>query len=145
MTETTLQTAIWTPGWYELDQSLMLGERQKFWFYHHTPGIENAAPMIEASNPNADFDLVFYNQLDSSKNCMVRYAKIVEMFHPELGPLKQIDTDGLDYLFVPLEGKEIVVNAEEEPGTTYDAELNVTDWSVYVKLADVSDPLVDLA
>ena len=89
-------------------------------------------------------DLVFYNQLDSTKNCTVRYAKIVEMYHPQIGPLHRVDTDGLDYIFFPVDGEEIVVNAEEEPGSTYDGQVVVDDWSVFVKLADVSEPVADV-
>ena len=127
------QTALWTPGWYELDQSLVLGERQKFWFFQTPP--EECSAMAER------VDLMFYNQLDSTKNCVVRYAKIVEMHHPQLGPLLKIDTDGLDYIVFPVNGDEIVVNAEEEPGSTYQSEVMVDDWSVTVTLTDVSEPI----
>ena len=133
MSDSSNQTALWTPGWYELDQTLVLGERQKFWFFQTPP--DECQAMAE------EVDLVFYNQLDSTKNCNVRYAKIVEMHHPELGQLLKIDTDGLDYIFFPVDGEEIVINAEEEPGLAYDSELVVNDWSVFVKLADVSEPV----
>jgi hypothetical protein len=127
------QTALWTPGWYELDQSLVLGERQKFWFFQTPP--DECQAMAEG------VDLVFYNQLDSTKNCSIRYAKIVEMHHAQLGPLLKIDTDGLDYILFPVDGEEIVVNAEEEPGSTYDSGVSVDDWSVIVTLAEVSEPI----
>jgi hypothetical protein len=84
---------------------------------------------------------VFYNQLDSAKNCNVRYAKIEGIHHPQLGQLMRVDTDGLDYIFFPVEGEEIVVNAEEDPGSTYDSGVQVDDWSVLVSLSDVSEPV----
>ncbi len=127
MTELTIQNAIWTPGWYELDQTLVLGERQKYWFFQ-TPPEEFKAIGGDAAN----VDLVFYNQLDSTKNRLVRYAKVVEMRHPVLGELLRVDTDGLDYIFFPVEGGEVVVNAEEEPGVTYDDSNDIRDWSVKV-------------
>ena len=130
-------TALWTPGWYELDQTLALGERQKFWFFQTPPD--------ECLTVADDLDFVFYNQLDSTQNCIVRYAKIVEMQHRELGELLKVDTDGLDYIFFPAGSEEIVVNAEEEPGSTYDSDLEVADWSVLVKLAEVSEPVADMA
>lgn len=136
-TSASQMTALWTPGWYELDQTLVLGERQKFWFFQ--------TPPEECLKITADLDLVFYNQLDSSKNCNVRYAKIVEMTHPQLGELLRVDTDGLDYIFFPVGGEEIVVNAEEEPGTTYDEGPEVSDWSVLVKLTEISEPVTNLA
>ena len=130
-------TALWTPGWYELDQTLTPGERQKFWFFQNPP--EECQAMA------GDLDFVFYNQLDSTQNCIVRYAKIVEIQHQELGELLRVDTDGLDYIFFPANSEEIVVNAEEEPGSTYDNDLEVADWSVIVKLVEVSEPVADMA
>ncbi|MFK7768123.1 MAG: hypothetical protein AB8B55_12945 [Mariniblastus sp.] len=132
-----IHKAIWTPGWYELDQTLSIGERQKFWFFQTPPD--------ECVAADSEVDLVFYNQLDSSKNCAVRYARIVEMYHPQLGSLLRVDTDGLDYIFFPVDGEEIVVNAEEDPGTTCDGGVMVEDWTVFVTLSEVSEPVVDVA
>ena len=136
MTEKSQFTALWTPGWYELDQTLVIGERQKYWFFQNPPD--------ECRTHSEDVDLVFYNQLDSTKNCSVRFAKIVEMVHPELGELLRIDTDGLDYIFFPSDGAELVVNAEEDPGAT-SSDVEVADWSVVVKLEQVSEPVADIA
>jgi len=68
----------------------------------------------------------------------------VEIRHQELGELLRVDTDGLDYIFFPANNEEIVVNAEEEPGSTYDSDLEVADWSVLVKLVEVSEPVADM-
>jgi hypothetical protein len=133
MTDSSEKKALWTPGWYELDQTLVLGERQKYWFFNEPPE--------ECVKPGDDVDLVFYNQLDSSKNCVVRYARIAEMVHPQLGQLLRVDTDGLDYIFFPVEGEEIVVNAEEEPGSIYNGGQQIDDWSVLVKLTEVSETM----
>ena len=130
------QTATWIPGWYELDQTLSLGERQKVWFFQ-TPPDE-----VAVDGPTPDF--IFFNQLDSTTNCQVRFAKVVEMIHPELGPLTKIDTDGCDYIFFPVDGEEVVVNAEEDPGNAYDENVNIDQWTVFVKLEDVSEPVVDV-
>ncbi len=134
MPDSHYQTALWTPGWYELDQTLVLGERQKYWFFQEPPAECLAKP--------AEVDLVFFNQLDSAQNCNVRYAKIVEMTHPLLGSLLRVDTDGLDYIFYPADGEEIVVNAEEEPGVVYDGDLVVSDWAIIVTLDEVSEPMI---
>ena len=53
--ESKQYTALWTPGWYELDQTLVLGERQKFWFFQ--------TPPAECVKMAEDLDFVFYNQL----------------------------------------------------------------------------------
>ena len=130
------QTSTWIPGWYELDQTLSRGERQKVWFFQ-TPPDE-----VAVNGPTPDF--IFFNQLDSTTNCQVRFAKVVEMIHPELGPLTKIDTDGCDYIFFPVDGEEVVVNAEEDPGNAYDENVNIDQWTVFVKLEDVSEPVVDV-
>ena len=128
--------AIWIPGWYELDQPLLLGERRKYWFYD--------VPPLDCVAVEEDVDLVFFNQLASAANFHVRYATIEEMSHPKLGRLQRVDTDGLDYIFVPVVGDEIVVNAEEEPGVAQTDEVQIDDWSVFVSLLDVSEPLTDV-
>lgn len=137
MSALPLQTALWTPGWYELDQTLVLGERQKFWFFQDPPQ--------ECLTGQDHVDFVFYNQLDSSTNCTVRFAKILEIKHPQLGSLTRIDADGLDYIFFPVDGEEVVVNAEEEPGKLYDDGPAVSDWSVLVTLDEVSAPVTEIA
>ena len=143
MTVSKFRSAIWTPGWYELDQSLIVGELQKYWFFQHPP---RSVFGDDSDEQGDELDhLIFYNQLDSDSNCVVLYARIVEMVHPQLGNLIRVDTDGLDYIFFPIDGGEVVVNAEEEPGKVYDADLNISDWSVFVKLADVSQPIVNTA
>lgn len=138
MDQTIVQTALWTPGWYEMDQSLAVGERQKFWFFQTNPDTDYCG------DPDTEINLVFFNQLDSSANCQVRIAKILEIKHKQLGLLSRIDTDGLDYIFAPIDGDEIIVNAEEDPGATYDSDLEIDDWSVIVMLSEVSEPVGDV-
>ena len=138
MTETISQhKALWTPGWYELDQTLVVGEQKRYSFFQSNPSQEEIGPLDEG------VDLVFFNQLDSSTNSESRYMKILEILHPKLGLLARIDTDGVDYIFSPVDGNEIVVNAEEEPGTTSEDDLDVEDWSVVVTLMNVTPPCTD--
>jgi hypothetical protein len=136
------KTALWSPGWYELDQSLVLGERHKFLFFQHPPEAYHHL----LTDREERFDLVFFNQLDSNENCCVRYARVMEMVHPQLGPLLRVDTDGLDYIFYPVLGEEVVVNAEESPGAVCEGpEQSIQDWSVIVTLGEVSEPVGELA
>jgi hypothetical protein len=137
MSKQTGIKAIWVPSWYELDQSIAVGVSRKFWFYHELPEL---TPCPECD----DVELAFFNQMDSTAHSEVRFATIAEITHPILGSLIRVDTDGLDYIFSPQEGEEIVVNAEEEPGSTYGGP-QIDDWSVLVTLVDVSDPIPDVA
>ena len=83
--------------------------------------------------------------MTNSANAQVRYAKVQDIQHPELGPMQRVDTEGLDYIFYPVDGTEYVVNAEENPGSIYDEqELVIDDWSVIVTLAEVSSPLAEV-
>jgi hypothetical protein len=138
MTSLDQQTAIWTPGWYELDQTLVLGQRQKFWFFDSMPDMDVEAELSD------EVQLMFFNKSDTSENCVARFARIDEMQHALLGSILRVDTDGLDYIFFPVEGEEVIVNAEEEPGLAYDFGQPVSDWSIHVTLSEVSEPIADV-
>lgn len=133
--ESFSQDAIWTPGWYELDQTLVLGVRQKLKFFETLP-----AELTQTE----DTSWVFFNGPNATENCVTRFAFVDQMLHPVMGELLRIDTDGLDYIFFPVNGHEVVVNAEEEPGSIYDGAGPITDWSVRVKLSDVSERIDNL-
>ena len=134
ITEQSTRRALWVPGWYELDQPLVLGSHERLWFYQDPP---NDLPNVES------YDFVFFNQLSAAASCQVRFASIVSIEHPALGPLRQVETDGLDYIFHPVDGPAIVVNAEENPGLVSNGSSPIRDWSVSVTLSGVSEPVVD--
>ena len=135
MTEKKAMKAVWTPSWYELDQSIAVGAQDKFWFFQDNPSLELTGDSVE------QVDLVFFNQLDSACNSEVRFAHVEEIHHEVLGALQRVDTDGLDYVFKLANGDEVMVNAEEEPGQTYDDDLQIENWSVIVMLKEVSEPI----
>jgi len=56
----------------------------------------------------------------------------------------RVDTDGLDYVFALANGEEVMVNAEEEPGQTYDDDCQIENWSVIVTLKEVSEPISEV-
>ncbi|MEZ6092664.1 MAG: hypothetical protein R3C03_00275 [Pirellulaceae bacterium] len=129
-----LTLALWKPGWHRLDQSVRPGDSGPFYFFSNSPGKSNA-------NGQA-FELQFYNELMSEQKNMQRLrAKVISITHPDLGPIQSINTDGLDYSIIAANGHEFIVNAEEEPGTTYDEPIAVTRWEFEVLLSDVSTPL----
>lgn len=130
-------TAVWVPGWYELDQTLTLGQRQKLWFFEDPP------EALQKQHPDAQF--VFFNQIDATENCQVCFGQVMRMVHPVLGELMKIDTDGCDYIFFPVDGEEVVVNAEESPGEAYTDGLEIEDWTVRVWLEQVSEPVDEIA
>lgn len=105
----------WEPGWYELDQTIVVGDTD--WFY------------LTKDN------LYFSNGLLSSgsHDCEVR-AEILKITHPELGDIKGIITIGLDYSIYLSDGKVILVEAEEAPGKIYDSRYVVSEWSFDVQI-----------
>ena len=125
--------ALWKPAWHERDQSLVIGQQQRIWF-------------CRTSVPSTDVDgnsvsLTLYNQSVEPQTRELRFATIVHLKNDVLGELKRVDADGLDYTFETASGVEWIVNAEEEPGVIYDSDLRVADWSVWLTLSDVSDPV----
>ena len=125
--------AVWEPGWHRLDQSIEVDQRDRFWF----DAIQGSKSM--------DQKLAFFNRASSVETISeVRTARIVTIVHSTFGPLKKIDTAGMDYVFTAADGRQFIVNAEEEPGMIYDEELHVDDWKFEVALSDVSEPLSEL-
>lgn len=130
------KTALWTPAWYELDQSLRLQQIDNWCFFQRPP---------EALGDAGNCDLVFFNALTDTSNAEFRRGRIMAIEHPTLGELASIHTHGLDYVFETVDGKRFTVNAEEDPGSSIeqDGELpEIDDWTVVVTLDDVSEPIL---
>lgn len=140
--------AIWRPGWYELDQPVHVGQHAEFVFFTKSPidvTADGDTDQSDDATTNRELTeaeslpLVFFNELPTDVSTIKHSATIVSLTHIELGPVNRIDTCGLDYIFVPADGAEVVVNAEEKPGKPVDPSITITDWTVKVTLADVSD------
>ncbi len=125
--------ALWKPVWHERDQSLVLGQQQRIWF------CRRCAPSTDVDGNSVS--LVLYNQSVEPQNRELRFATIVHLKNDVLGELKRVDADGLDYTFETVSEVKWIVNAEEEPGVIYDSDLRVADWSVWLTLSDVSEPV----
>ncbi len=133
MFESATLKAIWMPSWYGMDQSLAVGVEDRFYFYADHSSIKS----------DEEVDLMFLNQTNAEDDGQLRMAHVIEIYHKTLGSLARIDTNGLDYVFTTVDGTDVLVNAEEEPGNTYDTGLKVEDWSVVVSLTNVSKPTPD--
>jgi hypothetical protein len=123
----TTRTAQWRPGWYELDQSIEVGLRAEFGF-------------LEDEEP-----LVFHNTLWEPNRALAAIGTIAGITHAQLGPLRKVDARGLDYTFVLEDGRELIVNAEEEPGKLHErlegqwqpAPFQTEDWTLNVEFAEL--------
>ena len=123
--------AQWRPGWYELDQSIEVGLRAEFGF------LADADPLI------------FHNTLWEPNRAVAAVGTIARITHDQLGSVRKVDAVGLDYTFVLEDGRELVVNAEEEPGKLHErldgrwqpTPFQTEDWTLKVEFAELG-PLV---
>ena len=70
-----------------------------------------------------------------------KIARIQSIAHSSIGVIREVKTDGLDYLFFPETGEPISVNAEEAPGYTDGDFVEVSDWTLQVSLSEISEPV----
>lgn len=105
----------WEPGWYELDQSVVVGDVD--WFYLSNDCLYFADALLSPEK----------------HDCEVR-AEILKITHPELGDIRGIITIGLDYSIYLSDGNTLIVNAEESPGQIYDSQYIVSEWSFNVQI-----------
>jgi hypothetical protein len=123
----TTRIAQWRPGWYELDQSIEIGLRAEFGF------LADADP------------LVFHNTLWEPDRAVAAIGTIGKITHDQLGAVRRVDTTGLDYTFILEDGRELVVNAEEEPGKLHElldgqwqpTPFQTEDWTLKVEFVEL--------
>ena len=113
---------------FELDQSLKVGRTAEYIFFLD-PHFDRAASLDVCKSMN----LVFYNTLGGHPEVKA-LCEIRNIWHPALGQVDEIDTNGLDYRVTLADGAVIELNAEEEPGKCIDPKLQVQDWSFLVML-----------
>lgn len=126
--------ALWKPAWHQLDQTLVVDLRQRYFFY---PAESETPPSRFAVSA----DLFFYNGVDVATESEIRFAKILKIEHETIGEILRVDTFGLDYILFPTIGEEVVIDAEEDPGLVLSGGSSVEDWSLRVTLAEVSEPI----
>ncbi|RDU37183.1 hypothetical protein DRW41_10915 [Neobacillus piezotolerans] len=104
----------WQPNWYELDQTVIIGDIDYFYLNKE--------------------EKTFANDLISSADKEVR-GEIIQITHRELGELLGVLTIGLSYKFFLKDGTFIHVDAEENIGEIeYPKDIKVNDWILKVEL-----------
>src|SRR5262245_5089020 len=99
----------WIPGWYELDPYLEVGLEDEFAFWRVVP-----------EHLRGSEELVLYNDLSHPGEPLIAIGKNSSNRHPDLGDIRKVDTHGLDYMITLVDGTEIAVNAEEDPGKMFE-------------------------
>ncbi|EMS69143.1 hypothetical protein [Ruminiclostridium cellobioparum] len=109
---------IWRPYWYELDQSIVVGDIDYFYITKDK--------------------LQFANGTVSDNDYEIK-VEIQSIKHNALGEVKGIITIGLDYTIYLHDGEKIQVNAEESPGKLYGCELKIDDWNFGVSVKVIEE------
>src|SRR5262249_13748015 len=118
-----MTTAVWIPGWYELDPPLEVGLTDDFAFWRLAPDY------LCEQEP-----LVLYNTLWHPEDALIARGTIAGICHPDLGAIRKVDTRGLDYTIILADNTELLVNAEEQPGKLFER-----DGSQWIESARVID------
>lgn len=107
----------WKPFWYELDQSIVVGDIDFFYLTKDKSHFANG-PISEV-----DYEIK---------------AEILDIKHKMLGNIKGIITIGLDYTVYLNNGEVVQVNAEESPGEISESNYVVDEWNfdVYIKIIE---------
>lgn len=134
----TAVEAVWIPGWYNLDQSLFVGDRQTFAFFREIPDYLRG-----------NGELVFYNDLWYAENAFFADALVAAVSHAVLGAIQKIETRFGEYALTLADGTRLWVESEQAPGVVYDrfddrgrlveSDWIIEDWKMQVTLHDMSE------
>ncbi|OPH48129.1 hypothetical protein BC351_38810 [Paenibacillus ferrarius] len=104
----------WNPYWYDLDQTVIVGDVDYFYLDKDEKSFANGG----ASDDDKE----------------VR-AEILRVIHPELGEVLGILANGLSYKIYFSDSKFIQVDSEEKPGwIEYPENYKVNDWVFDVEI-----------
>ncbi|WP_303790054.1 hypothetical protein [Ruminococcus flavefaciens] len=112
----------WTAAWYELDQTVIVGDKALFYL-------------------SIDEKSILFNDLYQSNSFIRKRLEIMRITHPVLGNVNGIVTIGQDYSFYLADGTMLEANSEEQPGRIYDFFVVIDDWTfdVEVNVLDEAD------
>jgi len=131
----SVETVIWFPFWYEMDQSISAGQVSDFDFFKEPPHY-----ILHEGRR------VFYHgdwRKQSKPLYETEVKRILNIRHPKLGSIQSIDPKGLEYTFTMSDDRILKVEAEETPGVIYEIEdgrvfakleKQIDDWRVFVEL-----------
>ncbi len=109
----------WEPFWYDLDQTIIVGEEN--YFYLTTDKKKFASGL-------------------SSEDEYEVIAKIKSINHSELGNVKAIDCNGFNYYIYYGNGKRFTVCSEENPGMIFKGETDeLKNWSFKIEIDIIED------
>lgn len=101
--------AAWVFGWYPYDPPLEVGQSGWFLFWRDAPA------HLRGPEP-----LVLYSARAGLGDYAEATGTVIAIRHPQLGEIQSVWTGGLDYTVTLADGKELTVNADEEPGRVFE-------------------------
>ncbi len=92
-----IETAIWFPFWYQLDQPIEVEQVGDFDFFKAPPDyiVHDGRDVFYHGDWQEKFGHLFNR----------RRVKILSIRHPDLGFIRSIDTHGFDYTFTMSDGR----------------------------------------
>lgn len=115
-----IEEAIWFPGWYCCDQPVAVDEVRDIDFFHTPP------EWVQHGGRR-----VFYNSDWSEGSRHLFYTQrmlIRSIRHPVMGPVRAIETGGLDYVMTLTDGRVFRIDSEERCGCVSDWPEPSQDW-----------------
>jgi hypothetical protein len=121
---------IWAPGYYGGDQPLRVGQTGPFVLFKEPPvGLRALGEHF------------FYFHTDPTKANNVS-GTITSITHTVLGEVREIINDGHTYRIILVDGTQLTVNAEENPGQVMEAVgpqslkdfSKITEWYMLVEI-----------
>lgn len=121
---------LWSPRWYGLDPSLAIGA-----------DVELQPPQVPVDKAPASLGTQpweFVHRIETTPRPTRWMGTVIAIQHPQLGPIESVETGSLDYVLTLASGERVIVNAEENPGHTFDWPEAIHDWSLVVTISDVA-------
>ncbi|MCP3934211.1 MAG: hypothetical protein GY708_02435 [Actinomycetia bacterium] len=128
------KTAVWLPGWYNLDQSIVVGQSNDFVVYTELPDLTHVAWLRQTP------DIVFYNSLLQPDSWTRLALKVLSINHPEIGALSAVRTERFGVYEFEAANRTYEVEAEEGPGVCWDTSVSVPSWGVLVEVVEEPAP-----
>lgn len=121
--------ALYHLRFFELDQSIAVGERKNFSFFTD-PYFSEVTSLDFVPEGML---LVFYNSLGYDKKKLVLDCTVRRIHHLEIGEVREINTNGFDYCIETLTDT-IRVDAEEQAGEVWEGGSQPSGWLFTVEV-----------
>jgi hypothetical protein len=128
--------ALWTPTWYAMDQKIARTEHKTLHFFTSVPEHVRSR-LVHFSGE--EYAAVFSSGSRKDRGWYELDGEIVSIENSELGEIASVRPAGFDYVVTLASGDEILVDAEENPGTIHGSERMISDWTMRIVVRPARD------